>query len=470
MDGRPAGDPLMCGIAGIATRDGLAPGDPALVDEMLGSLSHRGPDDQHRIADSHTTIGTRRLSIIDLEHGRQPLANEDGTIWATQNGEIYNYLELQQELEARGHTLRTRSDTETIVHLYEEFGDDFATHLRGMFAIAIWDSRRHRLLLARDRTGEKPLYWRLSDGRLTYGSELKAIMSDPQLERVVDPDALSLYLRYQYVPAPHTILRGVQKLPPAHVLSWDGDGPPKVHCYWQLQYEPKSRLSDSEQREACLDVLRESVRLQMRSDVPIGVFLSGGIDSSIVTALVAEASTQPVRTFSIGFEDPMYDELRYARAVALQFNTDHTDEVVRLDAISLLPALTEAFDEPFGDSSAIPTFRVSQLAARDVKVVLTGDGGDEGFGGYDRYRIPPPSAPSGRLVPARSAYRNCQCGEPIDRLASAEDEGPRQNWPLGLARLHDARATLHSSDGDRRRRDGASAPQSLGGSIVRVSA
>ena len=212
-------------------------------------------------------------------------------------------------------------------------------------------------------------------------------MTDPRLERTVDQDALALYLRYQYVPAPHTILRDVQKLPPAHVLAWEGDSAPRLTRYWELPYEPKTRISKAEQREAGLEILRESVRLQMRSDVPIGVFLSGGIDSSLVTALVAAESSQPVRTFSIGFDDPAYDESRYARVVARRYGTDHTEEVVRLDAISLLPELAEHFDEPFGDSSAIPTFRVAQLAARELKVVLTGDGGDEGFGGYDRYRF-----------------------------------------------------------------------------------
>ena len=376
----------MCGIAGIATVDGLSDQDRHLVGCMLESLAHRGPDDQHLQADALTSIGARRLSIIDLETGRQPVSNEDGSVWATQNGEIYNYVELRAELEARGHRLTTQGDTEVIVHLYEDYGERFVEHLRGMFAIAVWDSARRRLVLARDRVGKKPLYWRLADGRLSYGSELKAIMLDPSLERSVDRRALEMFFAYQYVPSPHTILEGVQKLPPASTLVWDG-GEPAISRYWHLDYEPKQRISAEEQREACLELLRESVRLRMRSDVPIGLFLSGGMDSSVVLALVAEMSTQPVRTFTIGFDDPAYNEAGYARAVAERYGTAHTEEIVRLDAIEMLPKLAEHYDEPFGDSSAIPTFRVSELAARDVKVVLNGDGGDETFGGYERYRF-----------------------------------------------------------------------------------
>jgi len=255
-----------------------------------------------------------------------------------------------------------------------------------MFAIAVWDARRRRLVLARDRVGKKPLYWRIADGRLSYGSELKALMLDSSLARAVDREALEQFLTYQYVPAPRTILQGVHKLPPASTLVWDG-GDPVIARYWHLDYEPKRRMSHGEQREACLELMRESVRLRMRSDVPVGLFLSGGMDSSVVLALVAELSSQPVRTFTIGFDDPAYDEAGYARAVASRYGTAHTEEVVRLDAIEMLPRLAEHYDEPFGDSSAVPTFRVSELAAREVKVVLNGDGGDEPFGGYERYRF-----------------------------------------------------------------------------------
>jgi asparagine synthase (glutamine-hydrolysing) len=375
----------MCGIAGIATSDGLRDGDQGLVDRMLQALAHRGPDDQFMDGDGRATLGARRLSIIDLEGGRQPLTDESGRIFATQNGEIYNYVELRTQLERLGHRFQTRSDTETIVHLYEEYDTDFVDHLRGMFAIAIWDGRRERLILARDRLGKKPLYWRLETGRLTYGSELKAVLQDADTERVVDRHALALYMQYQYVPAPWSILEGVAQLPAAHILVWDG-GAPDVHRYWAPAYGPKSQRDVREDEDEGLALIREAVRLRLRSDVPVGVFLSGGMDSSVVTALMAEGSADPIRTFSIGFENATYDELPYARAVAQRYGTIHTEEVVRLDALALLPALAEHFDEPFGDPSAIPTFRVAQLAARDVKVVLTGDGGDESFGGYARYR------------------------------------------------------------------------------------
>jgi asparagine synthase (glutamine-hydrolysing) len=376
----------VCGIAGIATRDGVREGDARLVDAMLRSLAHRGPDDQYMAGDARAWIGARRLSIIDLEGGRQPLTDESGLILATQNGEIYNYIELREDLERRGHVFQTRSDTETIVHLYEEHGTAFVRHLRGMFAIAIWDGRLNRLVLARDRLGKKPLYWRLANGRLTYGSELKAILQDPEVERVVDREALDLYLRHRYVPAPWTILRGIAKLAPASTLVWDGNEP-TIERYWTPSYAPKSHRDFPEDVEEGLSIIREAVRLRLRSDVPVGVFLSGGMDSSVVTALMAEESSQPVHTFSIGFENETYDELRYARAVADRYATVHTEEVVRLDAIELLPKLADHYDEPFADSSAVPTFRVAQLAADHLKVVLTGDGGDESFGGYSRYRV-----------------------------------------------------------------------------------
>ncbi len=379
----------MCGIGGIATRDGMRDSDGDLVDRMLRSIAHRGPDDHHMQGDDRgrAMLGIRRLAIIDLAGGRQPMTDESGDILCTQNGEIYNYVELRDDLIRRGHTMETHSDTETIVHLYEEYGLDFVQHLRGMFAIAIWDGRegRSRLVLARDRLGKKPLYWRLHDGRLTYGSELKEILEDASVPRTVDRAALGLYLQYQYVPSPLTILQGVQKLPPASVLSWDG-GEPTVETYWVPAYEPKSTQTFEEDVDEGMALVEEAVRLRLRSDVPVGVFLSGGMDSSVVTAVMANQSAEPVRSYSIGFDDRAFDELPYARAVAKQFSTIHHEEVVRLDAVAMLPDLARHYDEPFGDSSAIPTFRVSQMAAEHLKVVLTGDGGDESFGGYMRYR------------------------------------------------------------------------------------
>ena len=376
----------MCGIAGLATTSGLRPDDAALVDRMLRSIAHRGPDDHNLTAAPRAVIGTRRLAIIDLAGGRQPLSGEDPRVLVTQNGEIYDYLETRADLRATGHRCVTESDTEVIAHTYEEDPAGFPKRLRGMFAIGIWDEPRGRLTLARDRLGKKPLYWRLADGRLTYGSELKTVLADPTAPREVDRVALAQYLQYGYVPAPRTILRGVNKLPPASILTWDG-GEPAISRYWTPAYEPKVALSAGEDVEATLELLTEAVALRLRSDVPVGVFLSGGMDSSTVVALMAGLSTQSVRTYSIGFEDRAYNELDYARAVARQFDTDHHEDIVRLDAIGLLPTLAEHYDEPFADSSAIPTFRVAQMAARDLKVVLTGDGGDETFGGYDRYRL-----------------------------------------------------------------------------------
>jgi asparagine synthase (glutamine-hydrolysing) len=375
----------VCGIAGIVRTEHAAPDDVQTVRGMLSVLAHRGPDDEHYMCDDRAAIGARRLSIIDLETGRQPLTDESGGIWVTQNGEIYNYLELRERLEERGHTLSTSGDTEVIAHLYEDYGDEFVLHLRGMFAIALWDQPRRRLVLARDRVGKKPLYWHLSNGRLTYASELKALMGPAGVPRDIDADALALYLQYQYVPSPLSILRNVQKLPPASLLSWDG-GPPVVKQYWRLDYTPKDEGRAGDQADKCLELLRESVRLRLRSDVPVGVFLSGGMDSSVVTAVVAEASATPVRTLSIGFEERSFDELPYARQVAREFGADHLEDVVTLDAVGILPALAYQFDEPFGDSSALPTYRVAQLA-QGLKVVLTGDGGDESFAGYDRYRL-----------------------------------------------------------------------------------
>ena len=370
---------------------------------------------------AHAVIGARRLSIIDLDTGRQPLTNEDGSVVVSQNGEIYSYIELRDRLIKDGHTFHTKGDTETIAHAYEAYGPAFVNELHGMFAIALWDARRRRLVLARDRLGKKPLYWRLHDGRLTWGSELKAIVQDPSLDRRVDRDGLAQFLHYGYVPAPITILDGVQKLPPASVLTWDG-GEPTIERYWMPDYLPKTERSLGEDREALLDLLRTSTRLRLRSDVPVGAFLSGGLDSSTVVALMAEASAQPIRTFSIGFEEAGFDELPYARTVAQAFGTQHTEEVVRIDAISLLPDLAHAYDEPFADSSSIPTFRVAQLAAQELKVVLTGDGGDESFGGYKRYRMHSltnlPGGPIGGLGrAAASAFARVASGSRIGHRA-----------------------------------------------------
>src|SRR5437773_356932 len=346
----------MCGIAGIATSDGLQSQDTVLLDNMLRALAHRGPDEQRQVRDANAAIGARRLAIIDLETGSQPVSGEDEAIQVVQNGEIYNYVELREDLLRRGHTLHSRGDTEVIAHLYEDHGDDFVHHLRGMFAIAIWDGRRRRLVLARDRFGKKPLYWRRSGERLLFASELKAILLDPATPRRLDRTALADYLQYQYVPAPRSIFADIQKLPPASLLTWDG-GEVQIARYWHLAYRPKADVSPDERREATLELLREAVTLRLRSDVPVGLFLSGGMDSSTVLALAAGSAD--LRTFTIAFEESGYHESASAAAVARHFGTRHTEETVRLDVLSVLPRLAAHFDEPLGDSSAIPTFRLS---------------------------------------------------------------------------------------------------------------
>ncbi len=375
----------MCGIAGIVTRDGLRPDDRTLLDRMLAAIAHRGPDDQHVIADDAAAIGARRLSIIDLDTGRQPLTDELGSVVASMNGELYEYLELRERLQASGHLFRSSGDTEVIAHLYEDLGERFVHDTHGMFAIALWDRPRHRLVLASDRLGKKPLYYRVQGDRLLYGSELKALLVDPDLARRVDPASLTRYFQYGYVPGVDSIVRGVHKVPPASMLIWEG-GEPVVQRYWAPSYEPKLSRSLTEDVESCLGLIRQAVRLRLRSDVPVGAFLSGGIDSSLIVALMAELSPMPVRTFSIGFDEAGFDELPYAREVARRFATTHTEEVVQIRAADLVPDLARTFDEPLADTSALPTYRIAQIAARDVKVVLTGDGGDEAFAGYRSYR------------------------------------------------------------------------------------
>jgi asparagine synthase (glutamine-hydrolysing) len=375
----------MCGIAGIATVEGSARDDAAAVTAMLGALAHRGPDDQFHVTDGQCVMGARRLAIIDLATGRQPLEDETGSVVVSQNGEIYNYLELRDELSRAGHRFATTGDTETIALLYRDRGLAFVDALRGMFAIAIWDRDQRRLVLARDRLGEKPLYWRLADGRLSWASEPKALLTLGDVEPTVDRVALAQYLQFGYVPAPRTIYQQIRKLPAASILVWDG-GNPRIERYWDIAPDQRRSRPFEEDREEALSLVSEAVRLRMRSDVPVGAFLSGGMDSSLVLALMTAASAGPVRTFSIGFEEQGFNELPFAARVARQFGTDHVEDVVRLDAIGLLPKLADTFDEPFADPAALPTLRLAELAAGDLKVVLTGDGGDEAFAGYRRYR------------------------------------------------------------------------------------
>jgi asparagine synthase (glutamine-hydrolysing) len=375
----------MCGIAGTLELRPERPAAREVVERMCHVLRHRGPDDDGVLVDGALGMGMRRLSIIDLVTGAQPLANEDGSVWTVFNGEIYNYPELRAELLARGHRLATTSDTEVIVHLYEDHGADFVERLEGMFGLAVWDRTRRRLVLARDRLGIKPLYWTVDGGRLLFGSELKALLA-AGVAREVDLQAMDDYLSLNYVPGPRTIYQGVHKLPPGHVLICE-DGVPVVKRYWTIPYPESPPLPRSEAAWAqqLRSLLRDTVRRHLLSDVPLGVFLSGGVDSSALVALMREVSGERVRTFSIGFDEASYDELDHARAVARRHDTEHHELVVRPDAVDLVPSLVRFFDEPFADSSAVPVFCVSRLARQHVKVVLSGEGGDEVFAGYETY-------------------------------------------------------------------------------------
>jgi asparagine synthase (glutamine-hydrolysing) len=370
----------MCGICGVVSPAGA---DQRRLEAMSATLVHRGPDSSGFHVEGPAGLAARRLAIIDLETGDQPIANEDGSVVVVQNGELYNYRELRADLEVRGHRFRTQGDTEVLVHLYEEHGTGFAARLRGMFAVAIWDATRRRLVLARDRFGIKPLYYRIEGDELAFASELRAL---PRGD--VDLDALEAFLAFNTIPGPLSIFRETRKLMPGHVLVWE-DGAamlerfarPAPAAAAELRSEPEEILAE-ELRER----LRDSVRAHLVADVPVGVLLSGGVDSSLIVALAAQEAGEPLRTFSIGFEEGSFDERVDARAVAVRYGTRHRELVLRPDAALLLPALADAFDEPFADSSALPTYLVSQLAAEDVKVALSGEGGDELFGGYFTYQ------------------------------------------------------------------------------------
>jgi len=368
----------MCGICGIASNRGAI--DPERLRRMSATLYHRGPDSEGTHIGGPVGIAARRLAIIDLDGGDQPIASEDGNVVVVQNGEIYNYRELMHELERAGHTFRTRCDTEVLVHGYEEWGAALWQRLRGMFAVCVWDRRARRLVLARDRFGIKPLYYRDADGELAFSSELDAL---PQGE--IDLDALESFLAFNVVPGPYSIFKGIRKLLPGHTLEWS-DGHVAVERYARTgPLETRHGEDEAELLEECRARLRDSVRAHLVADVPVGVLLSGGVDSGALTALAAEESSAAVRTFSIGFEEASFDELAGARAVAERYGTIHRELVLRPDAALLLPALADAFDEPFADSSALPTYLVSKLASEDVKVALSGEGGDELFGGYHTY-------------------------------------------------------------------------------------
>ncbi len=380
----------MCGITGFIDYWSTSDADAraATLDAMCRVIRHRGPDDQGVMVEPGIALGMRRLSIIDLAGGHQPITNEDATVTIVFNGEIYNYRELQVTLEARGHKFKTNSDTETVVHAYEEFGAACVDQLRGMFAFAIWDDREKKLFVARDRVGKKPLYYSITrSGTLVFGSELKSLLEHPEVEREVNPRALDVYFSLGYVPDPITIFENVEKLPPGHHLTFK-DRRLSVERYWDFPYDTISNRnghSASDYLEELRSLLHEAVKLRLVSDVPLGAFLSGGVDSSTVVGLMAGQMSQPVKTFSIGFNEDSYDELKYARLTAKKFGTDHHEFLVTPDICEVVDQLAWHFDEPFADSSAIPTYVVSKLAREHVKVVLTGDGGDELFAGYTRY-------------------------------------------------------------------------------------
>jgi asparagine synthase (glutamine-hydrolysing) len=389
----------MCGIAGILSLNGT-PVRRSEIEAMCQTMVHRGPDEDGFYLSSEVGLGMRRLRIIDLETGRQPAINEAGTVWAVFNGEIYNYQELRRSLIAMGHVFRTATDTETIVHLYEEYGDRCVDYLRGMFAFALWDERKKRVLLARDRIGIKPLYYGRFRDRLYFASELKALLALEDVPREIDWRSAGHLFQYLTTPPESSIIRGIHKLPPAHRMSiCIQTGAIDLESYWNLQFAPSSQTPESELIEQLDSLLDESVKLHMISDVPLGAFLSGGVDSSAIVASMTRHASKPVKTFSVGFHDQRYDESPYARSVARAFGAEHHELILEPDGFDIIDKLVWHLDEPFGDTSAIPTYLVSQLASQHVTVVLSGDGGDELFGGYQKYLVEKTERRFDRLPP-----------------------------------------------------------------------
>jgi asparagine synthase (glutamine-hydrolysing) len=375
----------MCGIVGFVDRRRRGPVDEALLARMCEAIRHRGPDEDGFFHDTGVGLAMRRLAIIDLKSGQQPMYNADRTAAIVFNGEIYNYKEVRATLEQRGHTFHTDCDTEVIVHAYDEYGADCPKHLCGMFAFAIWDSRREELFLARDRVGKKPLLYAQVGDELVFGSEFSALLLHPRVSREVNREAIHHYLTFMCVPAPLTAYRDIRKLEPGHTLRYTRDGEIKLERYWQPDFSRKTKMNEEEAGERAVEILREAVRVRLMSEVPLGAFLSGGVDSSAVVALMSEVSSTPVKTFSIGFEEQDFSELHHARRVAEHVGAEHHEFIVRPDALEVLPTLVEHYGEPYADSSAIPTYYVSRETRRHVTVALNGDGGDECFAGYERY-------------------------------------------------------------------------------------
>jgi len=387
----------MCGICGKVSLNSDSSINEGLVRRMCSVLAHRGPDDEgvyigpspypspQRGEGVRVCLGHRRLSIIDLSPaGHQPMSNEDGSVWIVMNGEVYNFLELRDALEKKGHCFRSRTDTETLLHLYEEKGIDCLKDLRGAFVFALWDGRKKRLFIARDRIGKKPLYYSCKSNTLIFASEVKAILQDPDVSIEVNRSAITDYLSYGYTPTPETMFKGIMKLPPAHFMIYE-NGNMKIERYWELDFSKKLNLSEPEYCARIMDLLEDSTRIRLISDVPLGAFLSGGIDSSAVVYMMSKLSPGRVKTFSIGFEEESHSELRYARVIARHFGTDHHEYIVKPRAIEILPKLVWHYNEPYADSSALPSYYVAKMTRQEVKVALNGDGGDEDFGGYERF-------------------------------------------------------------------------------------
>ncbi len=376
----------MCGICGIFNFGKNSPVEETQIKKMCNVMIHRGPDDEGIFIEKNIGIGMRRLSIIDLETGHQPIFNEDKSICIVLNGEIYNFQELRFNLEKIGHNFHTKTDVETVVHLYEDYQEKCVEHLRGMFAFAIWDKKNQKLFLARDRLGKKPLFYTIIDGSLIFSSEMKSILEILNTTPEIDIEAIDLYLTYQYIPGPGTIFKSIKRLQPAHTLICNKTGNIKIERYWDINFTNKTKLSFSEASQKIKEILIESTKLRLISDVPLGAFLSGGHDSTIIVGLMSQLQDRPVKTFSIGFEDQDFSELKYAKIVAKRFNTEHNEFVVKPQFIEILPKIIWHYDQPFADTSALPSYYVANITKKYVTVALNGDGGDENFAGYLRYK------------------------------------------------------------------------------------
>jgi asparagine synthase (glutamine-hydrolysing) len=421
----------MCGICGITYAVRSRPVDRGVLAAMNGAIRHRGPDSEGFHFGQGAGIAARRLAIIDVAGGDQPISNEDATVHVVFNGEIYNHEQLRAELRQRGHSFTTHADTEVIVHAYEEYGADCVQRLRGMFAFAVWDQRTRTLLLARDRVGKKPLYYALHDGALLFGSELKCLLRYPGFSPSPDLRAINDFLSLHYVPDPLSAFVGVHKLPPAHVLTWR-EGQLQLRRYWELSFEPKQPVSYGAAQQLVREKVTEAVRIRLMSDVPLGAHLSGGVDSAIVVGLMAEMMNRPVSTFSVGFREEAYSELKYARLIAERFRTDHHELVIEPDALDVLPRMVEHFDEPFADAAAIPLWYLSQFTRGHVTVALNGDGGDEAFAGYQRYYADP-AADAYAAIPG--GLRRRMLDPLLAALPSRSDVPPERSLAGALRRL-----------------------------------